>query len=153
MTQTERTQRTPRKLDRAKTVELAQQGMSTADIAQHQGVAPSTVFRFLQQTKPERHALERFKKDRGDVFARLAMKSLDLQERLLDTYDNCIIAALKPHEKGSLIHALNIQAGTLYDKERLERNLTTANVGLLGKLIVAAEAKLGTGSKATETPQ
>jgi IS30 family transposase len=44
----ERTKRTARKLDRAKVVELADQGMSTADIAQHQGVAPSTVFRFLQ---------------------------------------------------------------------------------------------------------
>lgn len=141
---TGRTQRTARKLDRAKVVALAEQGMSTADIAQHQGVAPSTVFRFLQQTKPERQALEVFKKERGDVFARLAAKSLDLQERVLDTYDNRLIAALKPHEKGSLLHALNIQAGTLYDKERLERGKSTENVSILGKLITAAEATLGT---------
>ena len=98
---TGRTQRTARKLDRAKAVELAEQGMSTADIAQHQKVAPSTVFRFLQQTKPERHALEVFKKERGDVFARLAAKSLDLQERLVDTFDESVVAALKAHEKGS----------------------------------------------------
>ena len=146
----ERTQRTPRKLDRAKTVELAQQGMSTADIAQHQGVVPSTVFRFLQQTKPEQAALGRFKKDRGDVFARLAAKSLDLQERILDTYDERLVAALKPHEKGSLLHALNIQAGTLYDKERLERGQSTSNLSVLAKLITEAEAGLCKEIKATE---
>jgi predicted transcriptional regulator len=143
-----RIQRTARRLDRAKAVELAEQGMSTADIAQHQGVAPSTVFRFLQQTTPERQALEVFKKERGDVFARLAAKSLDLQERIVDTFDEAVITALKPSEKGSLIHQLGIAAAVHYDKERLERNLTTANVGILGKLIVAAEASLGVPAKA-----
>lgn len=146
---TRRTQRTARKLNRKKAVELAEQGMSTADIAQHQGVAPSTVFRFLQQTKPERQALTAFKNERGDVFARLAAKSLDLQERLVDTFDESVVRALKPHEKGAMIHALNIQAGTLYDKERLERNLSTANVSLLSKLIIDAEARLGKGGKDT----
>jgi predicted transcriptional regulator len=143
-----RTQRSPRKLDRTKTAELAEQGMSTADIAQHQGVAPSTVFRFLQQTTPERQALERFKKERGDVFARLAGKALNLQERIVDTFDEAVISALKPSEKGNLIHQLGIAAAVHYDKERLERNLTTANVGLLGRLVVAAEASIGVPAKA-----
>ena len=49
----------------------------------------------------------------------------------------------KPHEKGSLLHALNIQAGTLYDKERLERGQSTQNLSIFGKLITEAEAKLG----------
>jgi hypothetical protein len=52
-------------------LELAEQGLSTADIAKHQQVAPSTIFRFLQQTQPERQAVEAFRKERGDVFARL----------------------------------------------------------------------------------
>ena len=144
---TERIQRKARKLDRAKVLELAEQGLKTADIAKHQGVAPSTIFRFLEQTMPERQALEVFKKERGDVFARLAAKSLDLQERVVDTYDERLIAALKPHEKGALIHALNIQAGTLYDKERLERGKSTQNLSVLGKLITTAESSLG-GPKA-----
>ena len=139
----QRTQRTPRKLDRAKVTELAEQGLKTIDIAKHQGVAPSTVFRFLQQTEPDRLALEVFKKDRGDVFARLSMKSLGLQDKILDTFDEGIIAALKPHEKGSLLHALNIQAGTLYDKERLERGQSTSNLSILSKLIMDAESSIG----------
>src|SRR5215472_2118842 len=122
-----RSQRKARKLDRAKTLALAEQGMSTADIAQHQGVAPSTVWRFLELAKPERQALEQFKSNRADVFARLAGKSLDLQEKIMDSVDDGMIRALKPHQKTGLLHTLNAQAGTLYDKERLERGLSTEN--------------------------
>jgi IS30 family transposase len=150
---TERTQRKPRKLDRAKVVELAEQGLKTVDIAKHQGVAPSTIFRFLQHNEPDRHALEVFKKDRGDVFARLSMKSLGVQDKILDTLDDRIITTLKPHEKGSLLHALNIQAGTLYDKERLERGQSTHNLSILGKLISAAEDKLGAPKAAPATTE
>jgi hypothetical protein len=147
---TERTQRKPRKLDRAKVVELAEQGLKTVDIAKHQGVAPSTIFRFLQHTVPDRLALEAFKKDRGDVFARLSMKSLGVQDKILDTFDDRIITTLKSHEKGSLLHALNIQAGTLYDKERLERGLSTSNqaLSLLGQIVLKAEERLGAAPKA-----
>ena len=140
---TGRTQRTARKLDRVKAVELAGQGMSTADIAQHQGVAPSTVFRFLQQTKPDRYALEVFKKERRDVFARLAAKSLDLQDRIVDTFDDRIITALKPHEKGPCSTRSTFKPGTLYDKERLERGQSTQNLSILGKLLVPPEENLG----------
>lgn len=148
-----RTQRTARKLDRAKAVELADQGMSTADIAQHQGVAPSTVFRFLQQTLPERQALESFKKDRGDVFARLAAKSLGVQEKIVDTFNDAVIGTLTPSQKSGLLMTLNIQAGTLFDKERLERGQSTHNLSILGKLLIEAEARLGAPKAAPATTE
>ena len=132
---TGRTQRTARKLDRAKVVKLAEQGMSTADIAQHQGVDPSTVFRFLQHTKPERHALDQFKAQRGDVLARLQAKSLDTQERILDTLDDAVIGALAPSQKSGLLMALNAQHGTLYDKERLERGQSTVNQSIMATML------------------
>jgi hypothetical protein len=87
--------------------------------------------------------LETFKKERGDHFARLAAKSLGVQEKLVDTFNDAVISTLKPSEKGSLIHQLGIAAAVLYDKERLKRNLSTANLSVLGKLITAAEEKLG----------
>jgi IS30 family transposase len=142
-----RTQRKARKLDRAKVLELSEQGLSTADIAKHQQVAPSTIFRFLQQTQPERLALEAFKKERGDVFSRLSAKSLDLQEKIIDTFDDGLVAALTPSQKSGLLMTLNVQAGTLYDKERLERGQSTHNVSLLGKMILEAESELGAECK------
>jgi IS30 family transposase len=151
--ETQRTQRKARKLDRAKVLDLAEQGLSTSDIAKHQQVAPSTIFRFLQQTQPERLAIEAFKKERGDVFARLSAKSLDLQEKIVDTFDDSLIAALTPSQKSGLLMTLNVQSGTLYDKERLERNLSTENVGVLGKLILQAEDNLGAGKTTTLSGQ
>ena len=49
------------------------------------------------------------------------------------------------------LHALNIQAGTLYDKERLERGKSTRNLSILGKIITAAEAMLGAPKAAPAT--
>ena len=54
---TGRTQRTARKLDRAKALAQAQRGLSNPEIAKQQGVNTSTVFRFMQRMKPERQAL------------------------------------------------------------------------------------------------
>lgn len=153
MTKNERTQRSPRKLDRKKAVELAEQGLSTADIAQHQKVAPSTIYRFLRQSMPEREALEHFKAGRANVFASLSLKSLELQEKIVETFDDRIISALTPSQKSGLLMTLNVQAGTLFDKERLERGKSTNNISILGKLIMDAESGLGVSPKAKEIPQ
>src|SRR5215472_19296463 len=113
----QRSQRKARKLDRPKVLELAQQGMSTGDISKHQRVAPSTIFRFLHQTEPERQALEHFKKNRADVLARIQAKSLDVQERIIDSLKDPVIDALTPSQKTGMLTALNVVHGTTFDKE------------------------------------
>lgn len=128
-------QRPARKLDRKKVIELHAKGLSTEEIAKHQGVAPSTVWRFLQQTEPERQGVEHFKKNRADVLARLQAKSLDAQERIINTLDDAIISALTPSQKSGMLIALNAQSGTVYDKERLERGQSTANISTLSRMI------------------
>lgn len=134
---TPRKECTARKLDRKKVSDLHSKSFSTAEIAQHQGVNPSTVWRFLEQTKPERQALEHFKANRADVLARLQAKSLDAQERILDTLDDGVVKALTASQKSGLLMALNAQSGTSYDKERLERGLSTDNHSVVSKLLDA----------------
>lgn len=147
----QRTKRTARKLDRKKVLDLHQRGFSNPEIAQQQGVAPTTVWRFLQQTKPERQALETFKASRADVLARLQAKSLDAQERILDTLDDGMIVALTPSQKSGLLMSLNAQSGTVFDKERLERGQSTANVSLIGKMMGAAFEAVHTPVKKKDT--
>lgn len=137
-TKSARTQRTARKLDRQKVIELAKQGLSTADIAQHQGVDRSTVWRFLELSKPERQALEHFKQHRADILDRLCGKSLDVQEKILDSLDDAVINTLTPSQKTGLIAVLNSQSGTLFDKSRLERGQSTANHSVLTKVLNGA---------------
>lgn len=69
--------------------------------------------------KPEIGAVEEFKKTRPDVLARIQAKSLDAQERIIDTLDDGLVGALKPGQKAGLLIALNTINGTAFDKERL----------------------------------
>jgi transcriptional regulator with XRE-family HTH domain len=132
---TQRNVRTARKLNRKRATELAARGLTAAEIAEAQGVHRSTVWRFLQSTAPERQALVEFKKKRGDVFARIQGKSLDLQERILESIDDRVLSTTTLSQKSGLLHVLNAQAGTLYDKERLETGKSTSNVSLIGRMM------------------
>jgi IS30 family transposase len=132
---TERTKRTARKLDRAMALEQAKRGMSTVEIAKRQGVAPSTVFRFLQRMKPEQRALEHFKTHRADVLAKLQLKSLDAQERIIDTLNDGVIKALTPSQKSSFLISLNVTTGTCFDKERLQRGQSTSNQSIISRML------------------
>lgn len=125
----------PRKLDQKRVLDLHARGFSAPEIAQQQGVAHSTVWRFLERMKPEIGAVENFKKNRADVLARIQAKSLDAQERIIDTLNEGLVSALTPSQKGSLLIALNAQNGTLFDKERLERGESVQNISVLSRLI------------------
>ena len=109
--------------------------MSNPEIAKQQGVASSTVFRFMQRMKPERLALEQFKTHRADVLARIQAKSLDAQERIVDTLNDRVIEALTPSQKSGFLMSLNAQHGTSFDKERLERNLSTNNQSVMSTMV------------------
>lgn len=138
MKETERKQGTPRKLDQKKVLDMHARGFSAPEIAQQQGVAHSTVWRFLERMKPEIGAIEEFKKTRPEVLARIQAKSLDAQERIIDTLDDGLVGALKPGQKTGLLIALNTINGTAFDKERLERGQSTANHSIVTKMLSSA---------------
>ena len=115
------------RLDVPKAQRLYKKGYSTSIIGKVLGVNQKTVWRHLQANKQEQHALIKYKADRADILANVQAKSLNLQAQILATMKDGIIKALKPGEKTGLLMALNAQHGTLFDKERLERNLSTTN--------------------------
>lgn len=138
-----RKRRDARKIDREKVLELRGQGLAVTDIATHQGVAPSTIWRFLDQTKAQQEALERFKTGRADIFAEVQAKSLHVQNRILDSLQaDGVVEALTPHQKGGLLHSVNTVFGTVYDKERLERGQSTSNLAVMSRIMGQAHATL-----------
>lgn len=114
---------------------MAERGLSNPEIATLLGVNQSTVYRFLERMKPEIGAVEAFKHNRADVLARIQAKSLDAQERIIDTLDDGLLTAFTPSQKSSMLIALNAQSGTLYDKERLERGQSTANISTISRMV------------------
>lgn len=154
--QDERPQRSARKLDRKAALDQQARGLSNKEIAHLQGVATSTVRRFMERMAPEQAAVEEFKSGRADVLARIQGKSLDLQERILDSMNDGVVDALTPHQKSGLLHSLNAQAGTLYDKERLERGQSTSNLAVMGRIMGQAHQSLWsepTGAKGDSDEQ
>lgn len=80
-------------------------------------------------------AVESFKQNRADVLARIQAKSLDAQERIIDTLNNGVVNALTPSPKSSMLIALNAQSGTTFDKERLERGQSIANISTISRMV------------------
>jgi hypothetical protein len=51
------------------------------------------------------------------------------------TLSRSIIAALTPSQKSGLLMSLNVTTGTLFDKERLERGQSTANLSIVERIL------------------
>jgi len=139
-----------RKLDPEKALTLAKAGMSDADIAKHQGVQRTTVWRFLQEHRNELTNLNIYKSHRADLLAGLQGDCLSLQKRILATFDDGVLAALKPSEKTGLLMALNATHGTTFDKERLERGESTSNVSMIAKIMAPAMDAAFSGTQAVD---
>ena len=124
-----------RKLDTVKARALREKGLPITDIAAATGVTPSTVWRFLQSTDQETQALKQYVSGRVEAFQKLQAKGLDLQHRIIDSFSDGILAAMKPHEKTNLLQSVNTVIGTIYDKERLESGKSTSNIGIVAKMM------------------
>ena len=126
-----------RKLDPDTVLEQQKRGLTHQEIADLNGVNQSTVWRFLQYSRPAEQALAQFKTHRADILARLQAKSIDVQERIMETLGDAVLKALEPHQKAGLLMALNAVHGTSFDKERLTLGLSTENHSVISKLLDA----------------
>lgn len=99
---------------------------SPSEIARTLQISNQAVFQALARNGIEPKRLETFKKNRADILAAF-------QRKILKHVDE---AKLKSAPAGSLVLA----ACQLYDKERLERNQSTANVATLHADIAAIKA-------------
>lgn len=135
MTLDEGKARKARTVNRARLIEQHARGLSIPEIAKSQGVNQSTVWRFLQRTKPEIQALANFQAHRSTFLDQIHAQCVDVQSRILQTLDDGVISALKANEKASLLFATNVVGGTSYDKSRLEKGLSTENHSIVSRML------------------
>lgn len=117
---------------------MARLGLNQNEIAKAQGVNPSTIWRFLSKLKLNKSSVDTFRANRADIFAELQGDAIDLQKRVIASFDDGILSALKPSEKTGLMMSLNAVTGTIYDKERLETGKSTQNVSSLTRILGSA---------------
>lgn len=124
------------KLQEEKVKALHKAGVPLAEIAKEQGVAYSTVNRFIQRTSLEAQNVEAFKTHRADILARVQMGALSLQEQIIaDLSRDGILETLTPGQKASIAHTMSVVHGTAFDKERLERGQSTQNHSIMTKML------------------
>lgn len=105
------------KIDIYKAIKLRQQGNSLSDIGKIFDCTKQHVQQTLAPYMDHSKQVSKYKKDRANVFA-------DVQQQILKTIDNDAI------QKASLLQRVTA-SGILYDKERLERDKSTANIATL----------------------
>jgi len=108
------TLRSDAKIDLEKAIELRAKGLTYKDIGKHFGVSKESVHEVLHRYIPEELNPKVFREKRGDI---LAAK----QEQVLLSLTEDDIKSIPPGSRATTF-------GILYDKERLERDLSTANV-------------------------
>lgn len=150
--------RSARKLNREKVLDLRAKGVPIRDIAKTQGVHSSTIARFFQGNLQAKESLAVYKANRADIFAEVQAKGLRVQSQILDSLvGDRVLSALAPHQKASILQAVNVVVGTIYDKERLELGKSTQNVGLIARMMGDSLGRIGKatnngGDPAPETP-
>lgn len=107
----------------------------------------STVWRCLKAFHPQymrdKQQLEDYKTGRADILTSFGAKTISVASRILDTLDDdAVIRTLTPHQKSGLLLSLNASHGTVYDKERLERGMSTSNQSTLLRVLHQAQAEL-----------
>ena len=138
------TQPSRQKIDTGKALKLRLQGFTLDDIGKTFGVTRSAVHQTLQKFEPflnlaEPGLLQAYSDNRADLFnaveAHLTASLLDKDAMAKASLNNRAYAFKQIHEA-----------------RRLESGQSTANVSVLGKLILQAESQLGAG-KAQAKPQ
>jgi predicted DNA-binding protein YlxM (UPF0122 family) len=125
----------PHRVDVAKALKLRLQGATLPDIAALQGVSPQAIDQALRKFQPflrgiEEGELTAYSEERANLFNRVEQH---LTASLLDP------DALAKASLNNRAYAFK----QIHEARRLETGQSTANVSILGKLIAAAEEKLG----------
>lgn len=103
-------------------------GATQAQVAKSVNVSKPAITQILKRYGIERNLLESFKENRADIFA-------GIQETVAASLTDADI-------KKASVRDRTILMGTLYDKERLERGLSTQNSAvILAGAVLAADAE------------
>ena len=115
--------RTTRKIDCDKVKQLDAAGLTTIDIAKQQGVVPSTIWRFLNQTSNEYKLLDVLKNNRADIFVHEQLQLKQATQRFVQSLidlPQASIDAVPAVQKSTVVRNLVIAEATKFDKEFAE---------------------------------
>lgn len=108
--------------------DLAERGVPAAEIARIEGVAQSTIWRALKKYSVERQTLDEFRTGKADLLDEMQRRGMEFVARVLESIEDEDIRAMTASQKMDAVRTGVIMSGTYYDKGRLERGQSTANI-------------------------
>jgi hypothetical protein len=133
-----------RKINTEKVLELKKLGLNCTDIAKNQGVAISTITRYLDSIDPQLQAIKRFSNRKADVLAMNQLKCAAVGNLLLNEWLNNPEDLLKQDHRLRKEVLVGVQGAKTYDhvQERLERGQATSITDIRALMVEldAAEA-------------
>ncbi len=113
------------KIDKDKTIELVERGVSQADIAKFNDCSPQAVCQFLQRYEIEKSGLDDFEKNHTQIYTALMKVST---EKRLEILKEINVSSMTPNEKQRWYHSLAVTGGVDFDKQRLLKGESTHNI-------------------------
>jgi transposase len=123
-----------RKFDEGRVIQMAEMGLACTEIAKTQGVAVSTITRFLKEQGDEIMDLPAFRVHQDDVLTALQRASAEVRFRILAELKRRGVESMSTNELRAIYHSLAVTAGVDFDKSRLLRGQSTDNISLLAKI-------------------
>jgi hypothetical protein len=115
-------------VDRAKVIQLYEQGNTKVDIAKIVGCTEGNVRRILKDSHEFRAQIKQFRENRADLLSDLQERSIQALAKLVDWFVEQDMDSISDAQKPKYIQAITNLMGVMYDKERLETGQSTSNV-------------------------
>ena len=136
-----------RKLNTTKVITLYNQGVIPSDIAKQQGVAISTITRYLQSIKPQLQEIQTYSGLKADALCLSQLKLQTVSNTILDRWINEpeLISSQDVRLQKEVLVA--VQGAKSYEMtaERLERGQSSENIAIIMDSIakIKGQAKAG----------
>jgi NifB/MoaA-like Fe-S oxidoreductase len=96
----------------------------------------------IQELNQFREIMDKFKRERSDIFAGIEGKLASILEALLDSADPKEIELIPLEKRLKLAKEITTAISNLYEKERLERGESTENVVVIVAAIREAKKRM-----------
>ena len=134
-----------RKFDTAKVQALVKKGMIATDIAKTQGVALSTITRYLAELDIKAKDIQRYKSGRADRLALSQLKAATVADMIVDQWlerPELVLSQDARTQKEILVAANSVKTYD-HNSERLERGESTSNtISIVAEIEAVRKAKV-----------
>lgn len=112
----------------AKVKAMVEMGATYKEVEKKTGARYVTVKKVMKDFAENKELIEWYNKHKLGVLQKSQADAYSFQQAILDSFSNEDLSELTPMARAKLFVAMGTDFGIKYDKERLEKNMSTENV-------------------------